>query len=1260
MKIAQMTALWLVLSIIGGVSSLNAQCTNYVSVYSAQNPSCNYNNGSIGVDYLWEPGIIFQWSNGMYGSNISNLSAGTYTVTMTVGGCSYTTSQTLVSSGDLNVEIADYCDTTSNGNVSTTLYAQTNGVQPYTYLWSDGSTDDFLQNATAASYSVTATDANGCTGTASFTAPTAPAISTNITQPTCGANGAVSVSPSPAFPANSNFIWYKQNPIGYWQNIGYTSTPDITGIGYGTYRLDVEYSNSCPYQYIISVGDANSTYASFQATQPTCPNSNGSITATPHNFSGVVTYQWSTGATGATISNLAADYYSVTISDGVCTVTEDILLTAIMPTITATANITQPTCGNNGSLNLTISGGVAPYNTYWYKDGAYIGNTEDLSNIGAGSYRVSVSSNWVCFAHDDFTFVVGDANSQYVTVQTTPENCPDNDGTATATPVNMSGTISYLWNNGQTGATATGLNTGNYTVTVSSSNGCTVTAAGFVNHQINTATATANITQPTCGSNGSLDLVVSGGTAPYTYQWSKQNTNGGFVNIGNTQDLTNIGVGYYRVIIYNNSNCSGSSTHYFLVGNGASAHLEYTIINETCPQDNGAIFAVPVGFVNTVSYLWSNGSTSSNLTNLNSGTYSVTVTDGVCSFNDDVYVGLTIPQPDITAVMTPANCTGANGGLDITVIDGVGPYSFQWSKYNNGVYNNIASTEDISNQTGGYYRVVVSNSNVCAASSTFYLDITAPSVALYDQEENCQQQDGSITATAYDFTGTVSYLWSNGATTPQINNLSHGFYKVTVSDASCTITESITLGQQACIYIQGRVFEHSVTGTCSGGYAIAGVPVRLMPNNIVTYTNWAGYYSFPLYFAGNYTVEVVTPYSHYSVDCPVGNSYALSPAAAGVYSGNDFYLTSTHAHDVSVTVHHWGGALIGNMYYDYITIRNKGANVENDLLQYTFDSDMSYLYTSLPSNVSFNNQTGSVIDYDYTDLNPGEVRTLTIAHAVSPSAILGDVYNNCASIEPLASDAAPTDNSDCDYVTVVGPYDPNVKTVYPHHGGDEVAGGGIYPDEELLTYTLHFQNVGTEPAVNVILRDTLHALLDPLSIDDIRSSHDYVFNVKDGNKIEVLFENINLPDTASDMEGSHGYVAFSIKRQSGLPVGTSITNRAGIYFDFNEPVITNTVVSTIIDTVSSVHVVKQNMDLQVMPNPFDQQINIQYDLTESGAVSMFLYNALGEVVSEMAQNTYQTAGVHQQQMDTQRLPSGVYFLHLHTNQGTAVRRIVKQ
>lgn len=182
----------------------------------------------------------------------------------------------------------------------------------------------------------------------------------------------------------------------------------------------------------------------------------------------------------------------------------------------------------------------------------------------------------------------------------------------------------------------------------------------------------------------------------------------------------------------------------------------------------------------------------------------------------------------------------------------------------------------------------------------------------------------------------------------------------------------------------------------------------------------------------------------------------------------------------------------------------------------------------------------------------------------STSAVIGDVVCFDVSITPTMGDVDTTNNQKQYCYTVMNSYDPNYKAVYPKGECFE----NYVLDNQELTYTVHFQNTGTSPAIDVFIMDTLNANLDINTVRIVGKSHDnLVTEVVDVNTLKFIFDNINLPDSTSDEAASHGFVIFTVQPIATISSPSRVENSVGIYFDFNEPIFTNTVFNTFVDAI---------------------------------------------------------------------------------------------
>lgn len=220
---------------------------------------------------------------------------------------------------------------------------------------------------------------------------------------------------------------------------------------------------------------------------------------------------------------------------------------------------------------------------------------------------------------------------------------------------------------------------------------------------------------------------------------------------------------------------------------------------------------------------------------------------------------------------------------------------------------------------------------------------------------------------------------------------------------------------------------------------------------------------------------------------------------------------------------------------------------------------------------------------------------------------------------------------------VIFSYDPNDKTAIPN-GIDEQ---GYIMDYDELEYRIRFQNTGNDTAFNIIVRDTLSGYLDPTTVISGVSSHSYDFNIYGNGILEWNFSNIMLPDSNVNEPGSHGFVKFKVKQKHNNIPGTEITNKVGIYFDYNEPVITNTTLNTIWEgqflSISEPVYDKDHYDITVAPNPFDESTSFTVKgNVDSKTLTLVIYDISGRNVK-----TIRTSS-HVIPFQRENLKSGIY------------------
>ncbi|MGK4566817.1 T9SS type A sorting domain-containing protein [Flavobacterium sp. 3HN19-14] len=294
---------------------------------------------------------------------------------------------------------------------------------------------------------------------------------------------------------------------------------------------------------------------------------------------------------------------------------------------------------------------------------------------------------------------------------------------------------------------------------------------------------------------------------------------------------------------------------------------------------------------------------------------------------------------------------------------------------------------------------------------------------------------------------------------------------------------------------------------------------------------------------------------------------------------NDFMdfciVPNTAVNDLEILLIPYGDSRPGFVSGYSLVIFNNGSTTQTGIATLSFDNSAMTFVSSNPAPA---NATSNNLQFNFTNLEPFQskiFRNVNFQLYTNPVVNSGDVVTFTASI-PVDADATPSDNTAVLSQTVVNSLDPNDITV--HEGAtitEEQA-------DDYLHYTIRFQNTGTASAVNVRIFDELDSKLDWNSMEIISSSHNCRLKQKDNNA-EFLFENIYLPQSDADEPSSHGYITYKIKPSATVALGDIIANAAGIYFDFNDPIVTNTVTTALVAPLKTPEFIYRNIN--VAPNP---------------------------------------------------------------------------
>jgi hypothetical protein len=765
-------------------------------------------NGATPYSYLW--------SNGGTTAQICSLAPGTYTCTVTdAGGCTKITNPVTVT-GPMALSL---CQNTlthpscPNGNNGCILLGACGGTPSYVFNWSNGGTTNQICNLTAGSYTCTVTDANGCTSSMSYTLINPTNIVTiqnaSTTNAGCSGGGSINLTLSGGNTPYS-FLWSNN-----------ATTEDISNLSAGTYNCTITDAEGCtlvsPIYTITLLG--NNLTSSNVVTPVSCfGGNNGAINLTVNGGAAPLIYLWNNNATTQDLSNLTSGIYSCTITDAnSCTLVAANIMVGGPASAVAINSINQNNIlcfgQSTGSISLAIGGGIPPY-TYVWSNGAI---TSGISNLASGNYSCVITDNNGCTkSTGTLSISQPSAAISISNVSINDVNCFNgSDGSISFSTNGGTSFYTYLWNNGSTGSSLSGVPAGNYQCTITDASACTFVSALLEVEAPAAITIQNNsITNASCLMGGAISLTIGGGISPYSYAWSNGQT-------GNP--LSNVNAGNYVCTITDANGCTKVSPSYTITLADSDLALNNSIIDDVdCfGGNNGSISLIMSGSNTPLQYLWNTNATTASISNLSTGSYSCTVTDaGSCSV---IVSGLLVPQPASplsisNIIQNNVLCQGgSNGNASISVTGGTPSYNYLW--------NNGATTASISNIPAGIYVCTITDSKNCMLSSS-NITITQPTTTinftnLTITDLSCNgSDDGSISLNGSGGASPYTYLWNNGATTALISSLDEGVYLCTITDNNgCTfVTTIFEVDSPSAIFLTNFIIDNA---SCAEGGSIA-------------------------------------------------------------------------------------------------------------------------------------------------------------------------------------------------------------------------------------------------------------------------------------------------------------------------------------------------------------------------------------------------------------------------------------------------------
>jgi hypothetical protein len=413
-------------------------------------------------------------------------------------------------------------------------------------------------------------------------------------------------------------------------------------------------------------------------------------------------------------------------------------------------------------------------------------------------------------------------------------------------------------------------------------------------------------------------------------------------------------------------------------------------------------------------------------------------------------------------------------------------------------------------------------------------------------------------------------------------------------------------------------------------------------NSFATFTQADGSYSF-LADQQVFTTTISSALPNYYISNPASHTDDFTTLSGSAIM-SDFCVEASQAiNDINVVIYPDLNEPRPGFDTSYkLLYSNTGTTPLSGDITFQFeDSKIQFLNAS----EAVASQTSNTLTFNYSNLNPFEIRIIDLDFSVfpPPTTNIDDVLVSSATITPVTDDETQEDNTFELNQTVIGSFDPNDIQILE---GDQVH---IDDADEYLHFLIRFQNTGTASAINVRVEHIFDPKLDWTTMQLQSLSHDGRVEITDGSDVKFIFNNINLPDQSSDEEGSIGYIAFKIKPKDNIVLGDIISGVADIYFDFNPPIITNIATTEFVENLSTDDFSLN--EISVFPNPTYGLLHVR---SNSVIKHIQVYDMLGRKLLNKDFNQ------NNAEVDFSLLENGIYFVKILSGNYSETIKLIKE